>query len=285
MTKDFKVLETFYHGYRFRSRLEARWAVFFDRLGVSYRYEPEGYLLEKRGYLPDFYLPQQDCFVEIKPTRPDTEAIEKTRLLALHTRKEVYIFYGDVWFADQPLHRHACRYIPPRIAASSQANQPHGGEAMQEIAGTQKVANLLQELDDIGLTAEIQEEFITLSSTFHFDMESFRAQRYLPVFQKQYERMVELSSQLQQVHDTLVEIFTEQAGRKQIFVRQQLSWDFAWAECSTCGNLSLRNEQEEDGKSAFLHECYLQQRSGRYAYHSARLRAAYQAARQERFST
>jgi hypothetical protein len=284
MTKDFKALETFYHGYRFRSRLEARWAVFFDRLGMSYRYEPEGYLLEGRGYLPDFYLLQQDCFVEIKPIRPDTEEIEKTRLLALNTRKEVYTLYGDVWFADQPLHRHACRYTPPRIAVFSQTNQLYK-EAMQEIPGTQNVANLLQELDDIGLTTQIQGEFITLSSTFHFDMESFRARRYLPVFQKQYERMVELSSQLQQVHDTLLEIFTEQAGRKQIFVRQQLSWDFAWAECSTCGNISLRNEQEEDGKSAFLHEGCPQQQSGRYDYHSTRLRVAYQAARQERFST
>lgn len=44
-----------YNGYRFRSRLEARWAVFFDALGVKYEYEPEGYKLPNgMCYLPDF---------------------------------------------------------------------------------------------------------------------------------------------------------------------------------------------------------------------------------------
>jgi hypothetical protein len=39
-----------YNGYRFRSRLEARWAVFFDELGVAYRYEPEGFELGGTRY-------------------------------------------------------------------------------------------------------------------------------------------------------------------------------------------------------------------------------------------
>jgi hypothetical protein len=50
-----KPIETVYDGYRFRSRLEARWAVFFDSLGVKYEYEPEGFELPGLGgYLPDF---------------------------------------------------------------------------------------------------------------------------------------------------------------------------------------------------------------------------------------
>lgn len=61
-------LETRYNGYRFRSRLEARWAVFFDRLSIRYQYEPEGFRLPGiGGYLPDFFLPDQNTFVEIKP--------------------------------------------------------------------------------------------------------------------------------------------------------------------------------------------------------------------------
>lgn len=52
-----KPIETEYKGYRFRSRLEARWAVFFDACGVEWEYEPEGFEL-KNGirYLPDFLL-------------------------------------------------------------------------------------------------------------------------------------------------------------------------------------------------------------------------------------
>jgi len=51
---DIKAIETVYKGYRFRSRLEARWAVFFDALGVKYEYEPEGFQTSAGGYLPDF---------------------------------------------------------------------------------------------------------------------------------------------------------------------------------------------------------------------------------------
>lgn len=56
---DIKPIETAYNGYRFRSRLEARWAVFFDAAGIEYQYEPEGFeLSDGTKYLPDFYLPK-----------------------------------------------------------------------------------------------------------------------------------------------------------------------------------------------------------------------------------
>ena len=32
-----KAIDTVYNGYKFRSRLEARWAVFFDEIGIEYR--------------------------------------------------------------------------------------------------------------------------------------------------------------------------------------------------------------------------------------------------------
>jgi hypothetical protein len=63
-----KAIETAYNGYRFRSRLEARWAVFFDTLGVRYEYEKQGFDLGEAGYyLPDFWLPEEKFWVEIKP--------------------------------------------------------------------------------------------------------------------------------------------------------------------------------------------------------------------------
>jgi len=62
-----KPIETRYKGYRFRSRLEARWAVFFDALGIEWEYEKEGYDLGDAGwYLPDFWLPCVEAYVEIK---------------------------------------------------------------------------------------------------------------------------------------------------------------------------------------------------------------------------
>lgn len=68
-----KSIDTVYAGCNFRSRLEARWAVFFDHLDIAWRYEPQGYEVDTNGglddverYLPDFYLPQLKTFVEVK---------------------------------------------------------------------------------------------------------------------------------------------------------------------------------------------------------------------------
>jgi hypothetical protein len=63
-----KPINTYYKGYRFRSRLEARWAVFFDKAHIDYEYELEGFALPSgSAYLPDFYLPNFQVYVEIKP--------------------------------------------------------------------------------------------------------------------------------------------------------------------------------------------------------------------------
>jgi hypothetical protein len=76
-----KPIETVYNGYRFRSRLEARWAVCFDALGIKYEYEPEGFDLgDGYYYLPDFYLPEHEVWVEIKGkdlTKEEREKIER----------------------------------------------------------------------------------------------------------------------------------------------------------------------------------------------------------------
>lgn len=61
-----KAIETQYKGYRFRSRLEARWAVFFDSLGLKWEYEKEGFEFDGTRYLPDFWLPSLKLWVEIK---------------------------------------------------------------------------------------------------------------------------------------------------------------------------------------------------------------------------
>ncbi len=65
-------IETTYAGCRFRSRLEARWAIVFDRLDLKWEYEPQGYMigsrlyLPPRPYLPDFFLPGFNAWVEVK---------------------------------------------------------------------------------------------------------------------------------------------------------------------------------------------------------------------------
>lgn len=79
-----RAIETTYRGYKMRSRLEARWAVFFDALGARWEYEPEGFVLEDGvHYLPDFWLPDLNLWVEIKGAEPTHEERQKCHLLAL----------------------------------------------------------------------------------------------------------------------------------------------------------------------------------------------------------
>ena len=78
-----KAIETKYKGYRFRSRLEARWAVFFDTLGIKWEYEVEGFDLGAAGlYLPDFWLPERGWWVEIKGKAPTEIELEKIKCLS-----------------------------------------------------------------------------------------------------------------------------------------------------------------------------------------------------------
>ena len=99
---DIKPIETVYNGYRFRSRLEARWAVFFDTAGIAYEYEKEGFVLsDGTKYLPDFWLPQFECFFEVKGEYPTSNEKEKARLLSLATKRNTYIAYGEIpYFKD-----------------------------------------------------------------------------------------------------------------------------------------------------------------------------------------
>lgn len=63
-----KAIPTDWGGWLFRSRLEARWAIFFTALALPFVYEPEGYDLGAAGwYLPDFWLPLVSMWAEVKP--------------------------------------------------------------------------------------------------------------------------------------------------------------------------------------------------------------------------
>ena len=100
MSEFIKAIETEYKGYRFRSRLEARWAVFFDAAHIQYDYEIEGYEIgDGERYLPDFYLPEFQIFVEIKPkglTREEqNKALEKCSKLRTVSGKAILIKFGD----------------------------------------------------------------------------------------------------------------------------------------------------------------------------------------------
>lgn len=100
-----KPIETIYKGYSFRSRLEARWAMVFNKLEIPYEYEREGYDLGGEWYLPDFWLPQVECFVEIKPKEEAAleDGIKKCQSLSIASDKRVLLIGGNPWRGEYSL--------------------------------------------------------------------------------------------------------------------------------------------------------------------------------------
>lgn len=94
-----KAIETNYKGFRFRSRLEARWAVLFDAMGIKYLYEPEGYALsDGTCYLPDFFLPGANQFFEVKGILSHEDE-SKLRMFVKEQKRSIAIGYDDFTFS------------------------------------------------------------------------------------------------------------------------------------------------------------------------------------------
>lgn len=109
----FKPINTNYNGYYFRSRLEARWAVFFDYLKVKYEYEPEGFEINGTKYLPDFWLPEQDFWVEIKGKEPTHSEKVKASLLAKGSKKNVFMSVGNPWLQTHEIEEYKAKFKTP----------------------------------------------------------------------------------------------------------------------------------------------------------------------------
>lgn len=62
-----KAIPTRYKGILFRSKLEATYAKYFDFIGLEWQFEIQGFKLSNGScYLPDFYIPSADAWVEVK---------------------------------------------------------------------------------------------------------------------------------------------------------------------------------------------------------------------------
>lgn len=101
--KNIKAIPTAYNGHSFRSRLEARWAIFFDVANIKWIYELEGFRLDNGvKYLPDFYLPEvwyrnikMGVWIEIKPTENHVDKDLLTSF-AIETKEPIFALVGKV---------------------------------------------------------------------------------------------------------------------------------------------------------------------------------------------
>lgn len=91
-----KAIETIYKNHRFRSRTEARYAVFFDAMGMPWQYELEGYDLGNGiYYLPDFYLPEAKQFFEVKGLLSEISEEDLIKVKRLSSLTGKYVTIGD----------------------------------------------------------------------------------------------------------------------------------------------------------------------------------------------
>ena len=95
-----KAIATIYKGRRFRSRLEARWAIFFDAIDIGWEYEIEGFEIGNTKYLTDFKIQsfgrnKVDLYIEIKPNKPSYEEIQKCYEVSVGTNVSVALICGS----------------------------------------------------------------------------------------------------------------------------------------------------------------------------------------------
>lgn len=97
--KTISAISTEYGGFKFRSRTEARWAIFFDALSIPWEYEKEGYEIAGVRYLPDFWLPTIKMFAEVKPGAFDRAARNLAIQINNQTGFEVLMLNGQPYNA------------------------------------------------------------------------------------------------------------------------------------------------------------------------------------------
>jgi hypothetical protein len=126
-----EAIETKAYGCRFRSRLEARWAVFLTELGLDWDCEREGFVIDGTPYLPDFWLPSIDpecralgwgLWLEIKPMWPLDEAQESLYAgTAKETGHRLIAVCGGPWNAKAYIFDHHHNGDPISIPLCTEA--------------------------------------------------------------------------------------------------------------------------------------------------------------------
>ena len=112
---------TLYKGIQFRSRLEARWAIFFDELGIEWDYEPETFETKYGYYMPDFFLPSINRWFIVKGAKISDDESQKVLELSRLTAASAIIAEGSIpdWF-DFHKENHQCNYLSMLVNTDGQ---------------------------------------------------------------------------------------------------------------------------------------------------------------------
>lgn len=268
-----KAIETVYQGCRFRSRLEARWAIFFDALGIPWKYEVEGYDLEGTWYLPDFWLPTYDSFVEIKAQAPTEEEVEKASKLCLYSGKEVHLQFGDVW-PEGSNRYYTWSWTPPKLWKYHKDGSL-GDSSTEQVDVPYDLLILREKVEYCCVKIDLGENDELLVTPEKYD---HQLSDYLDVVQDQ----IQVLKFLQEIYGTrkeeVLDAFIPDEGWEYDFFGVNQIGLFKWAECNLCGKIDLLLGMGHNHASNGNERC-----AGKFITDSPRLMSAYKAARSARF--
>lgn len=268
-----KAIETKYNGYKFRSRLEARYAVFFDSLGIQYYYEHEGYSLEGLAYLPDFYLPHYDSFVEIKGQEPTDEEIEKARLLSIYTGKNTYIFAGNIGLPENDSDCYSYGFYPPTLWKYPKTESFGSSQTIQITTIAPDILGLIHRGESLNMSISIEDGKIAFTSEgWMWDMN--RLGWRISIAKQQHRFLETFNLTINGRERELYQALQAEEGWIHRLLEADEGFEDYWFECSYCDVLLLGY------KAYHSHPCVKQHP---VLNHSPRLQAAYEAARQARF--
>lgn len=231
----FKAIETHYDNYKFRSRLEARHALFFNTLGIPYIYEMEGFNLDGTWYLPDFYLPQQDCYVEIKGVEPTPEEFRKAYDLAFYSLKKVYIFCGEVGIDKHGYSAFAFYPLDLRYwnAKGEKQTKPVSPEVLWTLETLKQAAIQITLDEDRSDFALKQEEIWTSKNKWHRSWDDMYDTICITS-----NYAIEVANLLRGNHDQILSFLREASGGWDI-TSVELCDCNAWGECPNCSKLVI----------------------------------------------
>lgn len=278
----FKPIETRYKGYRFRSRLEARWAVFFDTLGIEFQYEPEGYALDGIPYLPDFWLPEEKSFFEVKGEEPTEEEMEKAKRLALYAQRLVYISSGSIGLPPDDLSHNITLTTPPSLIKVKTLYDKHGHIASvdhQYPDTSTEVVWLLQKLYEAGIEATVHNNDFMLHQNKSWWEPSGTIENFIQEIHRQADLLERLVPTLKKHQQELVKALETEYGIENKFDEQQVLEGISeWVECTACGEIALLA-----GAGMPHMDCPKGKGKGHWNNDTTNLIAAYTAAREARF--
>lgn len=242
-----QAIETKYNGYRFRSRLEARWAVFFDAIGVRWEYEKEGFELPSGRYLPDFWLSDQKCWIEIKGQEPSVAETRLAQDLAMYSRSIVYLFFGDI---PDPMdirghiHNGESAYYFPGADNWVLFDKPNGFEQLYYSQLSSNTGIELIELDR--RFSEIQDSIGLSGSKVYLTEKHLRGHLSTPAYN-------EFMDQFRKLDLRECKIYALSKGD------YGYDYPYAWTQCPDCGQLGLGfsgwSERVCDCKGAYKNGC------------------------------